>query len=263
MNSATSIQDRLKGAKRCVGKAGAVPKLWFIDLDDTLFEASGGMLHAIHLRMNDFISKRLGLDWEAAGRLRTAYWAQYGSTFLGMWKRHRVDPREFLSATHDFDFLPFIHVEGDPKADLKGLPGRKVVLTNGPRNYADAVLAGLGMSDYFDEVITSSDMRLFGEWRPKPNAAMLRAVCTRFCVRPNEAVLVDDTLANLKCAKGVGLKTVWCTGYRRRNGKLSHRIDPLYVDASIVHIRELERCFQPCARLPQTGQPRRFLKRTV
>ena len=78
MNSATSIQDRLKGAKRCVGKAGAVPKLWFIDLDDTLFEASGGMLHAIHLRMNDFISKRLGLDWEAAGRLRTAYWAQYG-----------------------------------------------------------------------------------------------------------------------------------------------------------------------------------------
>ena len=77
MNSATSIQDRLKGAKRCVGKAGAVPKLWFIDLDDTLFEASGGMLHAIHLRMNDFISKRLGLDWAAAGRLRTAYWARY------------------------------------------------------------------------------------------------------------------------------------------------------------------------------------------
>ena len=263
MNSATSIQDRLKGAKRCVGKAGAVPKLWFIDLDDTLFEASGGMLHAIHLRMNDFISKRLGLDWEAAGRLRTAYWAQYGSTFLGMWKRHRVDPREFLSATHDFDFLPFIHVEGDPKADLKGLPGRKVVLTNGPRNYADAVLAGLGMSDYFDEVITSSDMRLFGEWRPKPNAAMLRAVCTRFCVRPNEAVLVDDTLANLKCAKGVGSRLfgVRATVAETASFRIalirstSMRLSFTFASSSVV--------FQPCARLPQTGQPRRFLKRTV
>ncbi|EJX02364.1 hypothetical protein EVA_09529, partial [gut metagenome] len=27
-------------------------KCWFIDLDDSIFEASGGMLHAIHLRMN-------------------------------------------------------------------------------------------------------------------------------------------------------------------------------------------------------------------
>lgn len=27
-----------------------MPKLWLFDLDDTLFEASGGMLHKIHPR---------------------------------------------------------------------------------------------------------------------------------------------------------------------------------------------------------------------
>lgn len=114
---------RLRRKPRAIG----LPKLWFIDLDDTLFEASGGMLHAIHLRMNDFISKRLGISWEAAGALRTAYWSQYGSTFLGMWKNHGIDPREFLPATHDFDFRPFIQYAGDPKSDLRRVPGKRIV----------------------------------------------------------------------------------------------------------------------------------------
>ena len=30
----------------------AMSKLWLLDLDDTLFEASAGMLYSIHLRMN-------------------------------------------------------------------------------------------------------------------------------------------------------------------------------------------------------------------
>ena len=68
--------DGRRSAER--GSSGAIkcsaPKLWFIDLDDTLFEASGGMLHAIHLKMNDYISRVLGLSWEAAGELRTRYW---------------------------------------------------------------------------------------------------------------------------------------------------------------------------------------------
>ena len=219
------------------------PKLWLIDLDDTLFEASGGMLHAIHLRMNDFISKRLGLSWDDASRLRTEYWSRYGSTFLGLWKNHGIDPREFLPATHDFDFRPFIHYEGDPKSDLQRLTGKRIVFTNGPCNYAYAVLKALGMFDFFDDVISSTDMHLFGEWRPKPSSEMLRAVCAREGVRPSEAVMVDDSLMNLKCAKGTGFRTVWCTGYRARNGKLASRIAPLYVDAQIVHIRELSRVF--------------------
>ena len=251
---------RLRRKPRAIG----LPKLWFIDLDDTLFEASGGMLHAIHLRMNDFISKRLGISWEAAGALRTAYWSQYGSTFLGMWKNHGIDPRKFLPATHDFDFRPFIQYAGDPKSDLRRVPGKRIVFTNGPRNYADAVLAALGMRDFFDDVVTSSDMRLFGVWRPKPSADMLLAVCAREGVRPSQAVLVDDSLMNLKCAKRIGLRTVWCTGYRSRNGKLSNRKAPLYVDRQITHIRELKHCFQPLTEEGlQTGQSLRLPKRMV
>ena len=48
-------------------------------------------------------------------------------------------------------------------------------------------------------------MRLFGDWRPKPNVSMLRAVCARLKTRPADAVLVDDSLMNLKAGKHAGL----------------------------------------------------------
>ena len=41
-----------------------MPKLWLFDLDDTLFEASGGMLHKIHLLMNEYMCRELGMEWE-------------------------------------------------------------------------------------------------------------------------------------------------------------------------------------------------------
>lgn len=235
-----SIRERRKHRLSAAQKPSA-PKLWLLDLDDTLFEASGGMLHAIHLRMNEFMSERLGLSWDEASRLRRAYWRTYGTTFLGLWRCHGIDPREFLPATHDFDFSPFIRVCGSPREDLAALPGRKVVFTNGPRNYADAVLEGLGLTGFFDDVVTSSDMRIFGDWRPKPNGSMIRHICAKEGVPTRSAVLVDDTPMNLKAAKAAGLSTVWCTGYRRKHGGLANVRPLAYVDQVIEHIRDLKR----------------------
>ena len=74
-----------------------MPKLWLFDLDDTLFEASGGMLHKIHLLMNEYMCRELGMEWEEASALRRHYWSVYGATFLGLWRHHGIDPRDFLS----------------------------------------------------------------------------------------------------------------------------------------------------------------------
>ena len=57
-----------------------MPKLWLFDLDDTLFEASGGMLHKIHLLMNEYMCRELGMEWEEASALRRRYWSVYGAT---------------------------------------------------------------------------------------------------------------------------------------------------------------------------------------
>ena len=212
--------------------------LWLLDLDDTLFEASGGMLVAIHLRMNAFIRRRFEVSDEEAGRLRTQYWKQFGSTFLGLWKNHGVDPEEFLTEVHDFDLSPYAEKSAKLCDTLRRLPGRKVVFTNGPRNYAERVVRRLGILPWV-ELVSSSDMRLFRGWRPKPSISMLEAVCRTFRSMPSEAVLVDDSLMNLRAAKRAGLHTVWCTGARRRHGKIDHLKPIAYVDLAIREIGEL------------------------
>ena len=149
-----------------------MPKLWLFDLDDTLFEASGGMLHKIHLLMNEYMCRELGMEWEEASALRRHYWSVYGATFLGLWRHHGIDPRDFLSFAHDFDPRLYIQFSGCPAEDVKRLPGRKVVFTNGPRNYARAVLEALELDHVVDGLVASTDMHALGQWRPKPSRLM-------------------------------------------------------------------------------------------
>ena len=197
------------------------PRLWFLDLDDTLLASSGGLLHEVHLRMNAFLTGRMGMSEAEANRVREKYWREYGSTFIGLWRLHGVDPREFLPEVHDFDYAPFVRETTNMRRLLGRLPGRRVLFTNGPRLYAERLLPHLGLEGFFDEVLSSTDMRLFGDWRPKPDVSMLLASCARLREDPRRAVLVDDSLMNLKAAKAAGMRTVWCVGLRRRHARLA------------------------------------------
>lgn len=218
-----------------------MPKLWLFDLDDTLFEASGGMLHKIHLLMNEYMCRELGMEWEEASVLRRHYWSVYGATFLGLWRHHGIDPRDFLSFAHDFDPRLYIQFSGCPAEDVKRLPGRKVVFTNGPRNYARAVLEALELDHVVDGLVASTDMHALGQWRPKPSRLMFLMTCRRWGVSPADTVFVDDSPMNLMAAHAERIRTVWCTGYRKKNGKLANRIVRPCADFTIGHIRELSR----------------------
>ncbi len=196
------------------------PRVWFFDMDDTLLASSAGILGEVHVLMNNFLMRRLGMSEAEANRVREIYWREYGSTFIGLWRRHGVDPRVFLPAVHDFDYRPYLKDVRGQRGVLERLSGRKVLLTNGPRSYVSKLLPALGLKGYFEAEVTSTDMRLFGDWRPKPSVSMLLALCARLGVRPHEAALVDDGLSNLKAARRAGLVTVWCVGMRRRHAGL-------------------------------------------
>lgn len=200
-------------------------RLWLIDMDDTLYEASAGAFAAIHVRMEAFIAKRLDLPLEEAARVQHDYWKRYGATFLGLDKHHGIAPEEFLSATHRFDLKPHIHarVSGrELRQALAHLPGKKVVLTNGPACYAESVLTHLGVRDMFDGLVSADDMHRLGRWRCKPDAQLFASVCAQFGVKPQATTLVEDSPANLKCAKTLGMHTVWCAGYRKKEPHRTH-----------------------------------------
>lgn len=224
------------------GCRGGAP-LWLFDLDDTLHAASRTTLPGIDAGMTAYIARHLGLDHDAADALRRLYWHRYGATLLGLVRHHGVRPAAFLHDTHR---LPGVEAAlRGHRADrdaLRRLPGRKFVLTNSPRAYAERILVALGLRPLFEGIVAVEDMRMFGQLRPKPDARMLRRLLVALGVPPACCVLVEDTLAHQKAARRVGLRTVWMQRWLHDAGVLCDRRlrrRPPYVDIRLRHLQPL------------------------
>lgn len=220
-------------------------RVWLFDLDDTLHDAATASMPGIHVAMGDYMQRELGLSAEAAQALRRRYWQRYGATLLGLVRHHGVRAAHFLHDTHRLPGLES-RVSGHRHdfAAIERLRGRKLILTNAPRAYAQRVLAALRVGQLFEAVISIEDMVMFGQLRPKPDARMLRALCARLRVHPNRCVLVEDTLVHQKAARRVGMATVWAQRYLRRRASAGARSPsgrPPGVDRRIRQLRALER----------------------
>jgi putative hydrolase of the HAD superfamily len=255
-----------RGAKRggCVPEAkkeGRKAPLWLFDLDNTLHDASHASFAPISAAMTGYIVEHLGLDEAAATELRQRYWRRYGATLLGMVRHHPVKADHFLEQTHRLPGLEErLRTSAHDRAALRRLRGKKVVLTNAPRRYAERVLAALGLAKSFDALLGIEDMAMFGQLRPKPDRRMLARVAARLRVPLTRCILVEDTLEHQKSAHGLGMRTVWMQRYldgrfrgapsaappdaaRAGNAEVGvhHGPKPLYVYARIKSLKELHR----------------------
>lgn len=228
------LTDRSDGSGGS-GAAGA-DTVWLFDLDDTLHHASGGSFAAIGAAMNEYIVRELGVDAEQAQALRRRYWRLYGATLLGLIRHHQIPASQFLDEVHALPALESM-LRG-ARADLawlRRLPGRRILLTNAPERYARRVLKALGISMLFERVIGVEHMRMFGHYRPKPDLRMLRHVCAQLRVAPSRCTLVEDSLANLRSARALGMRTVWMRGWMDEPGR--HR--PACVDRRVDRLHRL------------------------
>lgn len=179
--------------------------------------------------MTAYLQTHLGLERDDAIRLRMHYWRRYGATLLGLIRHHDVDPQHFLRETHDF---PELHrmVLRHPllRSVLRRLPGRKLVFSNSPVHYSRAVLALLRVADLFDDVFSIEHTG----YQPKPDRRGFLRLLRKHRLRPQRCVMVEDTLANLKTAKRLGMRTVWVG---------SAASAPGFVDLSIRHVAQLPR----------------------
>ncbi len=216
------------------------PLVWLFDLDNTLHNASHAIFPAINANMNALITRVLAeqslpADTDAVNAVRVAYWQRYGATLLGMIRHHGVRADDFLRDAHQFDDLrTMIRAERGIQRLLARLPGRKILLTNAPRSYAREVLRHIGLHRQFAEHVPIEAMQVHGQWRPKPSRLMLRRLLRRQRVSAARCVLVEDTLANLRSARALRMKTVWFTGFSPR----SHRRSP-FADVQVKSLRQL------------------------
>ena len=119
---------------------------------------------------------------------------------------------------------------------LRRLPGRKILLTNAPREYSLRVLRQLGLHKHFARHVPIEAMHVHRQLRPKPDKLMLRRLLARERQAAHRTILVEDSAINLKNAKTLGLKTVWITQYLKQN---HHK--PGYVDLKAKSVHGLPR----------------------
>ncbi|MBA4217808.1 MAG: pyrimidine 5'-nucleotidase [Proteobacteria bacterium] len=217
-------------------------RVWLFDLDDTLHNASHRAFRELNASMTAYIETHLGLTTDEAVDLRHRYWIRYGATLTGLQRHHGIKPAHFLHETHRLPGLEaHLHGHAHDLAALRRLPGRKFLMTNAPRAYAERVLAAIGLSAAFEGLICIEDMACFGHSRPKPDARMFRIVLARLGLRPERCVLVEDTLVHQKTAHQLGMATVWMQRWLRRAGAARLHRRPVYVSRRVGSLAALAR----------------------
>ncbi len=176
---------------------------WVFDLDNTLYPPETRLFDQIETRMTAYVMNALGIDHDAANRLRHDYWVTYGTTLAGLMARHDINPTEYMVAVHDIDFS-VISPDPELRIQIKTLPGRKIVYTNGSAEYAQRVISARGLDGLFDAVYGVED----AGYLPKPEAEAFARVFSRDGLDTARAAMFEDDPRNLAAPHAMGMRTV-------------------------------------------------------
>jgi putative hydrolase of the HAD superfamily len=196
-----------------IAKLPAHRRVWIFDLDNTLHDASAKIFPSMHDQINAYLRRHLGVDDAGANRMRQLFWSRYGTTLKGLMRHYGTDPHHFLRETHQFPELEgMVDHENALRHALAQLGGKKLVFSNAPRHYVEAVLRVIGVARWFDRVYTIESTR----FRPKPAQQGFHVLMRAHDLDPHRCAFIDDALENLRTAKRLGMSTVWVSRSARR-----------------------------------------------
>ena len=176
---------------------------WVFDLDNTLYSHHLNLWQQVDERIRDYISNFLKVPRDEAFRLQKDYYKRYGTSMRGMMTEHGMDPDAYLDFVHKIDHSP---LEPNPAlgAAIEKLPGRKLILTNGTRKHADAVMQRLAIDHHFEDVFDI----IAAELEPKPSPQTYDRFLARHNVDPKKAGMFEDLARNLSVPHALGMTTV-------------------------------------------------------
>ena len=176
---------------------------WIFDLDNTLYPHNVNLWQQVDERIRDYIADFLKVTHEEAFRLQKDYYKRYGTSMRGMMTEHGMRPDDFLDFVHQIDQSP---LEPNPALGdaIEKLPGRKVILTNGTRRHADAVLARLEIERHFQDVFDI----IAAELEPKPSPQTYDRFLEALKIEAATAAMFEDLARNLAVPHALGMTTV-------------------------------------------------------
>jgi len=184
---------------------------WVFDLDNTLYPHHVNLWQQVDERIRDYIANFLKITHDEAFRLQKDYYKRYGTSMRGLMIEHRMQPDDFLGFVHQVDHSP---LEPNPTlgAAIEKLPGRKLILTNGTRRHADAVLARLQLGHHFEDVFDI----IAAELEPKPSSLTYDRFLAAHGVDAGRSAMFEDLARNLAIPHALGMVTVLVAPERTR-----------------------------------------------
>ncbi len=191
------------GGEASAARGFAHVETWVFDLDNTLYPHHLNLWQQVDERIRAYVARFLAVTHEEAFRLQKEYYRRYGSTLRGLMIEHGMVPDEFLDTVHQIDHSP---LRPDPVlgAAIERLPGRKLILTNGTRAHADAVVRKLEIHHHFEDVFDI----VAAELEPKPIARTYDRFLARHGVDPRRAAMFEYLARNLAVPHALGMTTV-------------------------------------------------------
>jgi putative hydrolase of the HAD superfamily len=176
---------------------------WVFDLDNTLYPHHLNLWQQVDERIRSYVAEFLKVSKDEAFRVQKDYYRRYGTTMRGLMTEHGLKPDDYLEYVHQIDHSP---LTPDPALGdaLEKLPGRKLILTNGTRKHAEAVMARLEIDRHFEDVfdIAAADLD------PKPLPQVYQRFLALHQVDPEKAAMFEDLARNLEVPHALGMTTV-------------------------------------------------------
>jgi len=176
-----------------------------IDLDDTVYPKESGVWQAIRERIDQYLVQHFQLTPVAARQLRQDLFMRYGTTMRGLQAEYQIDEDEFLAYVHHVPLGQFLQPAPELAHMLAGYSQRKMILTNADSAHARRVLAVLGLSACFEQIIDIKAMAPY--CKPMP-AAFGLALKRAGEADPARCVLVDDAAGNIEGGRAAGFFVV-------------------------------------------------------
>ena len=176
---------------------------WVFDLDNTLYPHHVNLWQQVDERIRLYVERMLNLSPTDAFRLQKDYYRRYGTTLRGLMLEHGLQPDDFFDFVHEIDHSP---LEPNPQlgAAIEKLPGRKLILTNGTRKHAEAVMQRLAIHEHFEDVFDI----VAAELEPKPSPPTYQRFLARHGVDAGKAAMFEDLARNLATPYALGMTTV-------------------------------------------------------
>ncbi|ETR78264.1 HAD family hydrolase [Afipia sp. P52-10] len=176
---------------------------WVFDLDNTLYPHHINLWQQVDVRIRDYVADFLKLPPEEAFLLQKDLYRRYGTTMRGLMTEHGLDAHDYLNYVHAIDHSP-LQPDVALGTAIAQLPGRKLILTNGTREHANAVLKRLGIDPHFEDIFGIIE----AEFEPKPSAATYQRFFARHAIEPSRAAMFEDLARNLEVPHRFGMTTV-------------------------------------------------------